>query len=566
MRQRPGAIGSLLVAGLYLLVVMGPFLALLTDLASVPVSDWLNLAWPNARQLKVWARSIALAGAVAGGGMGLGLLVALALQRWRGGWSAELRWFFVLLAPLPPVTHAMAWAWATGQLNQILARSGLRPLPFQGWFAAWWVQLLWLAPIATGLALVAVESVDSRMTDAARLLQPDFRTLMRVLLPLAGPLLLAGGGILFVLSLVDYAIPSLCQINVTALDIFADFSVHNLPGRALLVSVPLLATTAGVLALSQAQLRPAALEPNWHRATSGVPPAWPPSFRVAIGVALAVMALAVSVPLISLVTQVRSVRGLGMTLSEAHMEIADSLKIAALAGLLSLPLAYAAAHACGVRWQAHPRREQGRAWWLAITLPLALPGPLVGIGLITLWNRPGWTGLGLYGTAWMPVLAALARYTPVGALVLIGALRQINPHLIEAAQLLETRRLRTWVLIHLPLLAPGLLAAAGVVFSLTLGELSATLLVSPPGQPTLTMRIYNYLHYGASDTVAGLTLVLTGLVLVFGLAIAVMLVLWARMAGVERPSLSPPASPVLAWQDGSARMAGKPVETGVRKR
>jgi iron(III) transport system permease protein len=133
----------------------------------------------------------------------------------------------------------------------------------------------------------------------------------------------------------------------------------------------------------------------------------------------------------------------------------------------------------------------------------------------------------------MPVLAALARYTPIGALVLVAALQRRNPRLIEAAQLLETHPIRTWVLIRLPLLAPALLTASAVVFALTLGELSATLLVSPPGEPTLTMRIYNYLHYGASDTVAALTLVLTILALIFGLMVAGALRGWARLADVS---------------------------------
>jgi len=65
--------------------------------------------------------------------------------------------------------------------------------------------------------------------------------------------------------------------------------------------------------------------------------------------------------------------------------------------------------------------------------------------------------------------------------------------------------------IELPLLLPGIGAGAAVVFLLGLGELGATLLVVPPGSGTLALRIYNYLHYGASDSVAALALCLIGL-------------------------------------------------------
>jgi iron(III) transport system permease protein len=122
----------------------------------------------------------------------------------------------------------------------------------------------------------------------------------------------------------------------------------------------------------------------------------------------------------------------------------------------------------------------------------------------------------------------------------MAAMRRINPRLLDAARLLETSRLRTWLLVRLPLLAPGLLASTGLVFCLTLSELSATLLVAPPGQSTLTLRLYNYLHYGASETVAGLTLVLTGLVLAFALLAAIALALWTRLTTVPQAKESRP--------------------------
>jgi iron(III) transport system permease protein len=235
------------------------------------------------------------------------------------------------------------------------------------------------------------------------------------------------------------------------------------------------------------------------------------------------MVLAAGIPVLALVSQVDGVRELTLTLSEARREIAFSLIVAVLAALVNLPIAYVAAR--GVLSDG----PLSHGWWLAITIPMALPGPLVGIGLITLWNGPGWANLAIYGSRWMPVLAALARYVPLGALVLVAAMRRINPRHLEAAELLHTSRLRSWLFVRLPLLAPGLLASAGLVFCLALSELSATLLVSPPGQSTLMIRIYNYLHYGASETVAGLTLVLTALVMIFGLIATVVLILWNRL-------------------------------------
>ncbi|MCJ7549477.1 MAG: ABC transporter permease subunit [Anaerolineae bacterium] len=492
-----------LPALVYGLVVLGPCVALARP-EGLPLADWPALIVPTGRRLTLWLRSIGLASGVAAGGMGLGFLMALWLQRRRESRWAGWRWLFALLAPLPPMTHAMAWSWLLAQINIALQHAGLSALPATGWLVAGWVQIVWLAPLATGFSLIALDSVPHELTEAAHLLQPDTPTLTKIILPLAAPLLLAGGGLLFLLSLVDYGIPSIFQVNVFALDIFADFSVHGQPGRALLVAMPLLAATAAAIIFSQSRLRSAALDPPRHQPRSANADAWPAWLRALINGAQVVMLLAVTVPTVSLVTQIGSWEKLHTAVSTGAVEIGYSFQVALLASLLSLPLAITAAQGAlqdkGMRISSDRRTPvrlgvwTSKAWWLAITIPMALPGPLVGIGLIGLWNHPTIAALSIYGSGFMPVLAALARYTPLGALVMIAALRRLNPELIDAARLLQANRIRRWLLIRLPLLAPGLLAAASVVFCLTLGELSATLMVAAPGSPTLTMRIYNYLH------------------------------------------------------------------------
>jgi len=169
----------------------------------------------------------------------------------------------------------------------------------------------------------------------------------------------------------------------------------------------------------------------------------------------------------------------------------------------------------------------GRRWWALVALPLAVPAPLVGIGLILFWNRPAFDAV--YGGAAMPVLAGAVRFLPLAAVVVAAQLRRIDPLLIDAAQVFQARPASGWLQVRLPMLAPGLIAAAGLVFALTLGELGATLLVAPPGQGTLTIRIYNYLHFGASDAVAGLCLLMMVATVATGGIVVAALVLGGRM-------------------------------------
>ncbi|MBT5642394.1 hypothetical protein HOJ44_04675 [Candidatus Bathyarchaeota archaeon] len=84
----------------------------------------------------------------------------------------------------------------------------------------------------------------------------------------------------------------------------------------------------------------------------------------------------------------------------------------------------------------------------------------------------------------------------------------MNRLLFDAAELFEVRKNDALWRVKLPLQMQGITAAALILFAFSLGELGATLLVVPPGSETLTIRIFNYLHYGGSEEVAGLCLVM----------------------------------------------------------
>jgi len=508
----------------FLLIVLGPVLALGVSLVQALGEgqiEWLQLAVPHGRRLSLLVQSLGLAAADAIAGVFLGLLVSIFLMRWKSGHVKLLRWFLLILAPVPPYIHALAWSSLAFRLGSWLGSLGLPELPFRGWFASWWVQFMALAPIAISLVLIGLELVDTDLIEASRLLCPDIRGLTKVIIPLASPAILAGGGFLFLLSLLDYSVPSLFHFNVYALDIFAEYSASNQPARAFLLSVPLLIVAIFVVGLSQGSLRNAALKPPWRRRVSGTSPTWPRWFKCLQGLGVFILVLQIFVPLISQVTHMDSWQNFRSSISSAGKEIAFSTRIAILSAIACLPLSFPIAN------KLLQKGKNGWIWWLLVTIPLAIPAPLIGIGLISIWNQPG---LGdVYRSGMMPVMASLARFAPLAAIVLLTQLRRIDPSLIEAAEILQTNQFRTWIRVKLPMLAPGMLAAASITFILSVGELAATLLVAPPGQATLTMRIYNFLHYGASDTVASLCLMITVMVFLFGVFAVAALAGWSRL-------------------------------------
>jgi iron(III) transport system permease protein len=512
----------------FILIVLGPLFALLLNLGESLLTgnpDWLALTLPQGRRLTLFLRSISLASGVAVGGLILGILAGMLMWRWRKGPLSILRWFLLVLVPVPPYIHALGWSAFFVKLNALLSSAGLPQITFRGWIASWWVQLMALAPIAIGLALIGFESIDSELIDAARISRKDFTAFKRVILPLAAPALLGGGAFLFLLSLVDYSVPSLFQVTTYPLEIFAEFSASNEPGRALLLSIPVLIIAMGAIALSQAALRNAALRPPWKSRTWENPPDWPTWLRSLQRFAVFLLVAQIMVPLISQLLLVGSFSNLVSTTEAARDEISSTMWIAALAALISTPIALPIAQRLV---------QKGRSlWWIVTTLPLAIPSPLIGIGLIMIWNRPATQAI--YSSTVMPILAAIARFAPLAVLILFTQMRRTDPALLDAARILQKNDLHSWLRVRLPLLIPGLLGTAGIIFVLSAGELGATLLVVPPGGATLTMRIYSFLHYGASDTVAGLGLVMTLVALLFGVLAILSLAGWSRFTSKGIP-------------------------------
>jgi iron(III) transport system permease protein len=134
-----------------------------------------------------------------------------------------------------------------------------------------------------------------------------------------------------------------------------------------------------------------------------------------------------------------------------------------------------------------------------------VPSTIVGVGLIGLWNRSGPFGA-FYGTDAMLILGYLARFIPITALALAASARYVPVSHEEAAVVGGAGWLRTMWRIVLPQMRVGLAAAWVIGFILVFGELGVSLLVAPPGEATLPIRVYTIIANTPSSHVAALAL------------------------------------------------------------
>jgi iron(III) transport system permease protein len=207
----------------------------------------------------------------------------------------------------------------------------------------------------------------------------------------------------------------------------------------------------------------------------------------------ALVALALGLPLTALVYWIA--QGSSSTLPSGSIVGAagTTFGLAALAALatvaIALPIALLA-----VRYPTPLSALLERCSYVA----RALPGVVIGLALVSFSVR---AMRSIYQTPALLVLAYAILFLPLALATARAALAQISPRLEEVAQSLGDRPTRAFARTTLPLLGPGLAAAASLVFLSTVTELTATLLLRPTGTETLATEFWTYasaLSYGAA--------------------------------------------------------------------
>lgn len=489
-------------------LVLGTILLVITD----PVMA-LTMVFPSSRILGLLGNSVLFALSVSASVTILGVLAGTWLWNNPNGSKAYIPWALMLFLPLPSTLYFFAWT---------------SIFPLSGWIGAWWIQVMIYLPLLSIFSYLGLSLAEQEKIEAGRISAPELRVYRSIVLPLAAPLILAGAGFVFIFCLLDYTVPSLCSVNVYALEIFAQYSATNNPASAFLLALPLVIIAGIAVFFSQNNLNRAFQKISWERKTRSTGISFPGWFTRVQQVAMAVTILGIAFLLFNLASSAITGQNVGMT-QAVYGDIAFSFTTAFLAGLICL------APAMAVAKEMSGPRGWSSLWWIITMVPLAIPAALAGIGIASISNTHALEPV--TGGMVLPVLVNLFRFAPVAAVVLCAQLRLTDKALLEAGEIFSPGILHEWIKIRLPLFFPGILMAAYLVFAFTLGELGGTMMVIPPGSSTLTLRLYNYLHYGASGSVAQLSLLLAGLVLLSGIVFLVLLKAIRRYHTHQRANL-----------------------------
>jgi len=174
---------------------------------------------------------------------------------------------------------------------------------------------------------------------------------------------------------------------------------------------------------------------------------------------------------------------------------------------------------------------------IAFTMPIMVPGVLIGISLLIFFSRAVHANLSL-----MTVIAGqLVVTVPFVVLIVASRLQSFDRKLEWAAADLGASPRRTLRHVVLPLIAPAILAGALICITLSIDEFVITWF-TVGNQLTLPTYIYTKIKFGVTPEVnAVATVMLVATLLIFGIASVVLGRGRRRLPGRRRRAATPPA-------------------------
>jgi len=464
----------------------------------------------------------------------MSVLIGLPLGVLRGLFNVPLPrlWDVLFLIPFltPPYIAALAWTLllqSNGYLQQLtgwdlndllFSRSGIVLVMTLNIFPVVYFAVS-RSLLASGQRLAIVARVHGACA---------WRAFWHITLPMLSPALAAGMLLAFTLAIEEYGVPAalgpragLLMLTVGIEKKLADWPI-DLPGASLLslllMAVALLAWWLQKRLTGDKEVTSVTGKPGEN---SGAELGWlalPATLLMASVGGVAVMLPGASMVLTSLMSTLSGgIHGDNFTLR--HFTALFAQQGDALSALgTSLSLALASALIVGVigllaAWLVLVQKMKGSAIVDALSLmPAALPGVVVGVGLILLWNQPFWP-VSPYNTGFMLLLSYCCLLLPWPVRYVGSALRQLGHNLEPAARVHGATPLQALRLIVLPLVFPALLAAMLMVFAIASRELVTSLLLAPAGTQTVAVFIWRQFEQGSPGqgmAMASLTL-FTGL-------------------------------------------------------
>jgi len=449
----------------------------------------------------------------------LGVPVAYITSRFNVWGKPVINVMIILSMLSPPFIGAYSWILLLGRngfITNLMEKIGITMPTIYGFYGMVLVFTLKLFPYVYLYVSGALGSIDSSLEEAAESLGMNkLRRMLTVTFPVIMPTISAAALVVFMTSMADFGTPLLIGEGYKVLPVVVyEEYMSDIGGDTIIAST--LSTIIVLCAVVVLFLQKAYVSRRNYRMSFMRPPQVQ---KVSTGKRILLTAIAFVVAFAAMLPQftvivtsflktrgplfvagfsLDSYRQIGFKLSKNIMNtfLFSSIAIVLMI-LLGLLLSYIVV-----------RRTSKLAPFLdaSAMFPYVIPGAVIGIGLVTAFNKPP---LLLTGTMAILIVSYIIRKLPFILRSSTAILQQIDPSIEEASISLGVPPMKTFFKTTAILMIPGLISGGILSWVSTINELSSTLILYAGNTGTISVAIFNEIFKDSFGTAAALASILS---------------------------------------------------------
>ncbi len=361
----------------------------------------------------------------------------------------------------------------------------------------------------------ALSNINASLEESGLLIMSKKKVFFKITMPLIKPALLSSFVLIFIFSISEFAVPSFFGVEVFTTEIFTQFAAFYNHSLALIQGSILLLICVLLLFIESNYLTNAPFLSINGKGIKHRTYQLENSNKWSVFILLWI-SITVFLPLLTLIYQTfkNGITSLVKAIEILMPTFSYSIVLAIIGSIIILFIGFVTAY--------YSINQKNRKTSLINTFMLfifAIPSTIYGISLIQFYNQPFLNYI--YSSALIIIIGYVGKFSFIASKIIANSLKQIPKSLDEVAQIQGVSFNKRLLKISIPLILPALFIAFVISFIFSLGELSTTIMLYPPGTEIMPIKVFTIMANAPQSLTSAMTFVvfLVTLLLIIGLYI-----------------------------------------------